>query len=189
MVKIFTSFTPEVIELLKSGAVGVIPTDTLYGIVAPLFDQAAVERMYEIKGRQEDKPVGTILINDPLQIQHIANGDHLNLASAYWPAPISVVIPVSEGLQYAHRGKDSLPFRVPDHKILRELLAETGPLATSSVNFPGQAPAATLEEALGYFQDEVDFYVDGGNLSHRQASAILRFDEHGELEVLRGEIK
>ena len=187
--QIFTSFTPEVIELLKNGAVGVIPTDTVYGVVTPLFNQVGVERMYELKGREEAKPVGTVLINDPLQVEHIAQSEHLLRASAYWPAPVSVVIPVSSELHYAHKGLDSLPFRVPDHESLQRLLLQTGPLATSSANFAGQMPPTTLQEALGYFREGVDFYVDGGDLSHRKPSAILRFNEEGEPELLRGELK
>lgn len=183
--KIFKSFTPEVIELLKSGAVGVIPTDTLYGVVTPLLNEQAVRRIYQVKGHDETRPIGTILINDPLQISSLVSEHELMQAKEFWPAPNSVILAVPSDMHYAHRGYNSLPFRVPDQVRLRELLAETGPLATTSANHSGRPPAETIEQAMEYFREAVDFYVDGGNLSGNQASNILRFNDEGELEQLR----
>lgn len=183
--QIFTSFSPEVIELLKSGAVGVIPTDTLYGVVTPLHSERAVQRIYDVKGHDESRPIGTILINDPLQISDLVPEHELVRAQQFWPAPNSVILTVPDYLHYAHRGYGSLPFRVPNHDRLRSLLFETGPLATTSANHSGRAPAETVEQAMEYFREAVDFYVDGGNLSGNHASSILRFDNKGEVEQLR----
>ena len=185
--QIFKSFTPEVVELLKNGAVGIIPTDTIYGVATCLFNQESVERLYQIKRREKTKPVGTILINDPFQIEHITEPKELRMAQVYWPGPTSVIIPVSHKLDYAHKGYDSLPFRIPAVKELSELIAQTGPLATSSANFSGQPPATTLQDAISNFRELVDFYVDGGDLSLHKPSKIIRFDDSGEVEIIRGE--
>lgn len=185
----FTSFTSEVAELLKKGAVGVIPTDTVYGVVTPLLLPNSVERIYAVKARDLKKPVGTILINDPLQVSHIVDEKQLKKAQHYWPGPVSVVLPVTDDLLYAHKGFNSLPFRLPQHDELQRLVSQTGPLATSSANPAGEQPANTVEEALKYFGDTVDFYVDGGDLSYSKPSKIIQIDEQGNEEVIRGGTK
>ncbi len=186
--QIFKSFTPEVIELLKNGAVGVIPTDTVYGVVAPLFNQEAIERIYELKGRENTKRIGTTLIADINQIDGHVHPNHLLRAQDFWPGPVSVELGIVKGLEYAHQGHWTLAFRLPDSPRLQDLVAQTGPLSTSSANHAGRAPAETVEEAMGYFRQGVDFYVDGGNLSNRRPSAILGFNEQGEPELIRGQL-
>lgn len=184
-VQIFNSFTPEVIELLKNGAVGVIPTDTVYGIVAPLFSPAAIERIYELKGRDDTKRIGTTLISDIKQIDPYVHPGHLRSAQSFWPGPVSVELGIVKGLEHAHQGHWTLAFRLPDSSRLQTLVAQTGPLATTSANHSGKALAETLGEAMAYFREGVDFYVDGGNLSGRQPSAIVRFNQDGQVEKLR----
>lgn len=183
--KIFDSFTQEVTELLNNGAVGVIPTDTVYGIVARLDNPQAIAKIYHIKNREVDKPVGTILINDPLQVEHFVDSRSLLSAQTYWPGPVSVILDVPGNLHYAHRGYDSLPFRIPDHSPLQNLLKSTGPLATTSANMAQTKPADTIEEAMGYFRDNVDFYVNGGDLSGARASRIIRINDDGTIEDIR----
>jgi L-threonylcarbamoyladenylate synthase len=184
--QIYKSFTPQVVELLKNGGVGVIPTDTVYGLVGQLFNQAAVERIYDIKDRPSDKPVGTILIGDVTQIDDYIEAADLLAAEVFWPAPVSVVLPLKTGLMYAHRGWNSLPFRIPDDPELQQLLMETGPLATTSANIASMPAAVNIQEALGYFRAGVDFYVDGGDLSGRKASKIIKV-KNGEIEEIRAD--
>jgi L-threonylcarbamoyladenylate synthase len=96
-----------------------------------------------------------------------------------------VVIPTSNpALEYLHRGKMSLAVRIPRPKELKELLQKTGPLLTSSANHPGEAPASRIAEAKKYFGDQVDFYVDGGDMSRHAPSTIIRVVDDA-VEVLR----
>jgi L-threonylcarbamoyladenylate synthase len=182
--KIFDSFTTEVVQMLQSGAVGVVPTDTVYGIVCSLFNQSAVERIYEIKDRDKTKPIGTILLSGSEQIELYAKPEELLRAEVFWPGPVSVVLDLGVQFSYAHRGKESLPFRVPDSAALQSLVEKTGPLASTSANIAGQPPAVILQEALGVFRESVDFYVDGGDLSGRVSSKIIKFNG-SEVEVIR----
>jgi L-threonylcarbamoyladenylate synthase len=78
----------------------------------------------------------------------------------------------------------ALAVRIPDDKKLQALLKETGPLLTSSANPPGKKPADTIAEARKYFGDKVDFYSDGGDLSKRQPSTVIRIIDDA-VEVLR----
>ncbi len=170
--------------MLQRGAVGIIPTDTLYGIVCQLSNQSAVEKIYDLKNRDLTKPVGTIMIAEAEQIDHMVNARDLLAAEVYWPGPTSVILELGSVLSYAHRGKNSLPFRVPDSTVLQDVLRRTGPFATTSANIAGHSPAATIQDALAVFRENVDFYVDGGDLSGNRASRIVEI-KHGIIKTIR----
>lgn len=171
-------------KLQKSGAVGIIPTDTVYGLVARAADEAAVKRLYDIKERSH-KP-GTIIAANREQLELLGlKHRYLKAVEQFWPGAVSVVIPVSDPrLAYLHQGKLSLAVRLPELPQLQALLAQTGPLLTSSANLPGKSQAVNIEQAKAYFGDTVDFYEDGGDLSDRQPSTIIRIVDDA-IEVLR----
>lgn len=174
-------------ELQKSGAVGILPTDTIYGVVARADDTVAVERLYRLKER-EKKP-GTVIAANIDQL--VALGiprRYLVPVAGYWPNPISVVVPTAPGLAYLDLGKFSLAVRIPADNDLRNLLEKTGPLLTSSANHAGESPATTIAEAEKYFGDRVDFYMDGGVVDEAASTVIRIVDD--AVEVLReGAIK
>lgn len=168
----------------QSAAVGVIPTDTIYGIAARASDQPAVEGLYRLKKR-EAKP-GTVIAASIGQLEELGlKHRYLKAVEQFWPGAISVIIPCSNPeLAYLHRGKLSLAVRIPADQNLQKLLRQTGPLLTSSANHPGQKPAVTVKQAHDYFGKEVGFYVDGGDLSNRQPSTIIRIIDDA-IEVIR----
>jgi L-threonylcarbamoyladenylate synthase len=170
--------------LEKVGIIGVIPTDTIYGIVARAADQKAVNRLYELKKR-ENKP-GTIIATSLEQLETLGlKHRYLKAVEQFWPGSISVIIPCSDPtLAYLHRGKMSLAVRIPADKDLQKLLKTTGPLLTTSANHSGQPAANTVAEDRKYFGDKVDFYIDGGDLSGRQASTLIRIVDDA-IEILR----
>jgi L-threonylcarbamoyladenylate synthase len=170
-------------QLLKPGAIGVIPTDTVYGVVARATDQQAVERLYMLK--QRDAKPGTLIAANIDQLVELGlKRRYLTAIEQWWPGALSVVIPCGDELSYLHRGLRSLAVRIPDKADLLELLEATGPLLTSSANHPGQPTAHTVAEAKDYFGDEVDFYVDGGDLSKHQPSTVVRIVDDA-IEILR----
>jgi L-threonylcarbamoyladenylate synthase len=176
-------FDEAIQNLQPIGTIGVIPTDTVYGLVARAADQKAVERLYLLKKR-EHKP-GTIIAADIEQLVKLGiKRRYLKAVDRFWPGAISVVIPCGPELAYLHQGLSSLAVRIPAEKPLRQLLAAGGPLLTSSANAPGEPPANTVTEAKAYFGDSVDFYIDGGDLSGRQPSTLLRVVDDA-IEVLR----
>ncbi len=175
---------PAIAQLQKPGTIGVIPTDTVYGLVARAADKAAAARLYELKKR-EAKP-GTLIAADMEQLETLGlKHRYLKAVEQFWPGAVSVVIPSSDPeLKYLHRGKMSLAVRVTGDAKLRKLLKRTGPLLTTSANHAGQPNAETIKQAKDYFGDQVDFYVDGGDLSGRQPSTIIRVIDDA-IEVLR----
>jgi len=173
-------------EKLARGAVGIIPTDTIYGIVASAFNLETVERVYSVKGRTPGKPC-IILINSQKDIEKFDCTFTEEISSSllkYWPGPISIILPTSrDDLSYLHRDTFTLAFRMPNNKELQEMLKISGPIIAPSANPEGFTPAKNIEEAEKYFGEKVDFYVDGGEIDG-EASAIVSFED-GIAKVLR----
>jgi L-threonylcarbamoyladenylate synthase len=170
-------------QLSLPGAIGVIPTDTVYGLVARATDKDAVKRLYDLK-RREAKP-GTIIAASIDQLVQLGiKRRYLTAVEQFWPGAVSVVVVGSPELDYLHQGMASLAVRIPDHPELQQLLEQVGPLLTSSANHPGQPTSTTIAQAKQYFANEVDFYVDGGDLSSNLPSTIIRIVDDA-IEVLR----
>jgi tRNA threonylcarbamoyl adenosine modification protein (Sua5/YciO/YrdC/YwlC family) len=174
---------PAVSKLLSEGAVGVLPGDTVYGVMCRADNPEACSRLYAAKQR-ENKPGTVIAANVDQLVELGLKKRYLTPVEQYWPGAISVIIPCGPELSYMHQGKQGLAVRVPDDPQLLELLQTTGPLLTSSANITGQPTAVTVEEAQQYFGGTVDFYVDGGDLSDRLPSTIVRVVDDA-IEVIR----
>lgn len=177
----------EATKLLANGAVGIIPTDTVYGIVASALDPQAIARLFIIKHR-EHKP-GTIIGASLQQFVDLGLRErYITPIAIHWPAPLSVVIPCTYGtLGYLHLGKGSLAVRIPVDDTLRQALEVSGPLMTSSANTPGAPVASTIEEAEAYFGDTVDFYVDGGPITDHKPSTIITVIDDEVVVIREGE--
>ncbi|OGC81852.1 MAG: threonylcarbamoyl-AMP synthase [Candidatus Abawacabacteria bacterium RIFCSPHIGHO2_01_FULL_46_8] len=179
-----------IIALLKQGEIGVIPTDTLYGLVASVRQERSVEELYRLKQRKKDKPL-IVLIADLVDLNLF--GIELlqkekELLNNFWPGKVSVIFPcAAKKFTYLHRGTNALAFRIPALNCLRDLLRATGPLVAPSANPEGLAPAQTLAEAKEYFGDQPAFYLDGGSLLG-EPSALITFQD-GKIKVLRGKLE
>lgn len=173
----------EAIEILLNGGLGVLPTDTLYGVVARATDKQAVQKLYALKSR-DHKP-GTVIAGSVAQLIELGiSEDHLRRVAKWWPGPLSVETPLGPELSYLHQDTGRQGFRVVADKWVQSILEKTGPLLTSSANLPGEAPSTTIEEAYNYFDGLVDFYVDGGDLAGRAPSTIARLTYKG-IEIIR----
>lgn len=176
----------KIIKILNGGGIGVLPTDTQYGIVASALNQKAVEKVYTLRKRSPDKPF-IILISslEDLKLFEITlNDTTINYLANIWPNPVSVVLPCnSNKFSYLHRGTNSLAFRIPKNDELISLLKETGPLIAPSANFEGHPYAKTTLEAKEYFKDNIDFYEDVGKLESNPSTLIKIEGE--KIEILR----
>ncbi len=169
--------------LQPPNSVGVLPTDTVYGLVAQAHDIEAVQRLYALKHR-EHKP-GTLIAASIDQLVELGlKRRYLTTVSRFWPGAVSVITPCGPELGYLHQGKLSLAVRIPDAPALRALLERTGPLLTSSANDPGHPTAVTIDQARTYFGETVDFYIDGGDLADQKPSTVIRIVDD-EIEVIR----
>jgi L-threonylcarbamoyladenylate synthase len=169
------SFPKYIADVLVRGGVGVIPTDTIYGIVGSALDKKTVERIYKLRKRNAKKPF-IILIPSVSALGKFGvklNKYHKAFLNEAWPGPISVVLSVA-GKKYAylHRGKNSLAFRIPASPQLQALLKKTGPLVAPSANWEGKKPAETIQEAQRFFGPNVEFYMDSGRVKSNPSALI-----------------
>jgi L-threonylcarbamoyladenylate synthase len=175
----------EAARRLRAGEVGVVPTDTIYGLLGSALQVAVVERIYALRLREVDKPL-IVLIGSVSQLQQIgisADSRVQELFKRVWPGSVSLVMKLENAeLAYLHRGTNSLAVRWPQRADVRRLLEQTGPLVAPSANLAGHPSANTMQEAWKYFGNEV-FYVDGGKLEH-SASALVDVRTN-DLKVLR----
>ena len=183
-------------DTLRDRGVGVLPTDTLYGIVGSARRPATVRRIYKLRKRNPKKPM-IILVASIADLRsfgvRLDKTTRKKLARV-WPGPVSVVLPLDprrpslvKKFNYLHRGTKTLAFRVPNVPWLQSLLKTTGPLVAPSANHEGMPPAKTIYAAKKYFGDHVDFYIDAGRRAGK-ASTLITIED-GRVIVLRAGAK
>lgn len=181
------------VETLSGGGIAVLPTDTIYAIHCMAIDKRAVERVYDIRKRDVKKPF-IILVDEVKQIElfGISITEKIKIfLQKIWPGKVSIVVPIKKNRQtefdFLHRGTGALGFRMPAKPLIREILKQTGPLISTSVNFQGEAPAKSILEAKEIFGKNIDFYLDVGKIDSLPSSVAEI--KNGKLKILRkGEV-
>ncbi|MBI2600671.1 threonylcarbamoyl-AMP synthase [Candidatus Daviesbacteria bacterium] len=191
MIYKLSDLTKEKIEIignyLKEGKIGVIPTDTIYGIVGAAFLQETVERIYELRKRSKDKPMIILIssLDDLKKFEIVLTKKQKEFLAKNWPNPLSVVLECkNEKYKYLHRGKDSLAFRVPKDKFLQQILNISGSLVAPSANFEGEKPSETIADAKNYFGQNVGLYIDKGKITSSSSTLVMVLED-GAVKILR----
>lgn len=177
------------VMVLKEGGIVCFPTDTIYGLLALASKKETVERLYSIR-RPSGRPF-LLLIPHAGWVETLdlfAGKAHISFMSRYNATFIFYkknAIPL-----YLTKGKKSLAVRIPPdgshaYKLLK-LLEE--PLVAPSANPEGQKPASTIKEAMEYFGDKVDLYVDGGVLDNKPSTIVRALYPKGLRLVREGNI-
>jgi L-threonylcarbamoyladenylate synthase len=154
----------QALEILKSGRLIAFPTDTVYGLGALAFDNAAIESIYKAKNRPIEKAI-PILIADVDDLETIA--DHVPdmariLAARFWPGPLTCIIPKKQTLPPAVSATDTVAVRIPDHKDARALLRAAGPMAVTSANISGHQSPVTAQQVYEQLNGRIPLILDGG---------------------------
>ena len=164
-------------EILKSGGLVALPTETVYGLAANAFDTQAVRRIYEVKGRPSDNPL----------IVHIADLEALpslvselpksaeKLAAAFWPGPLTMILNKADIIpDAASGGLDSVAIRFPENKTAREIIRAAGlPLAAPSANLSGKPSPTTFEHVFEDMNGKVEAIVEGESCNVGVESTII----------------
>ena len=172
--------------LLRRGGVVAVPTETVYGLAASALNAAAVERVFEAKGRPSDNPL-IVHVADIADVAAIALPDALSMKilEAFAPGPLTVVLPRLPGLpQIVTAGLETVAVRVPDHPVMRQLLRLAGPLAAPSANRSGRPSPTTAEHVLHDLDGRIDAVLDAGACSRGIESTVIRVDR-GSVSLLR----
>jgi L-threonylcarbamoyladenylate synthase len=173
--------------LLRHGGVAAVPTDTFYALAADPFNPEAVERILEIKRRDEGNPLPVLFANrsdlDTLGVS--ADPAALDVYFAVWPAPLTVIFPIRVPIA-ASRGLSTLAVRLPASRKLRDLLSAIGPLTGTSFNRSGSPPLSDPDAIEAGFRREIALLVDGGKTPGSLPSTLLDATRDPPVVLRRG---
>lgn len=158
------------------GALVVLPTDTVYGIGADAFRPVAVTSLLAAKGRDRQMPppvlVGSVRAASALVQELGPYGQEL--VDEFWPGGLTIVCRVNRSLKWdLGDTRGTVAVRMPANQVALDLLAQTGPMAVSSANVTGSAPATSVAAAREQLGELVDVYLDGGRCESDVASTIV----------------
>lgn len=167
----------QAVDILRQGGVVAYPTDTLYGLGANAFNEAAVERVFEIKGRPHGMPLPLLLADADALVQVASEAPPLArvLAERFWPGALTLVIPRSPRVPELVSGRGwKVGVRVPDHPVPRELARRLGaPITGTSANKSGGPDPRTAEDVRKQLGETVDLVIEDGGLPAGQPSTVL----------------
>ncbi|SHG93392.1 translation factor SUA5 [Thermosyntropha lipolytica DSM 11003] len=182
---------PEIIfraaEALKKGEIVVFPTETVYGVGAVYDNPEAVKKVFAAKKRPADSP---LLVHVSSREQAFLVADQvpplaLKLMEAFWPGPLSLILPVKKGVPLeVTGGKDSVGLRMPDHPVARALIDAAGPLAATSANLSGRPSPVRAEHVRQDLDGRVALVLDAGETGVGIESTIIDMTG-GKIKVLR----
>lgn len=176
----------DAIDVIKNGGVVITKTDTIYGFIADATNPDSVERIYRIKQRELGKPF-IILIPDIKFLTYFSVSKNEKGEKVLQKRGITVIFKLEkpENFTYLHRGTKKLAFRIPDDPEFLNFLKELGkPVVAPSANISGLEPVRDVKEAIGFFGDKVDLYVDRGEVVSNIPSTIVEVD-NGKIRIVR----
>jgi L-threonylcarbamoyladenylate synthase len=181
----------EGIEALQAGELVVYPTETFYAIGADAFSSDALRRLFGVKQRDADRPVALIAADTAMafSVAREIPLDARRLADAFWPGPLTLVLPARNDIAAELVGPDGVGVRVSPHPVARALTAGIGrPITSTSANLSGDAPASTLDQARTSLGKKVKVYLEGGKLTASAPSTVIAVNASGWKMVREGAI-
>jgi len=173
------------VDAINNNQIVGIPTETVYRIGVNPFSQEAVDKIFELKGRDEDKPL-SILVSSFYDLQKLEIVSIIpEVVELYWPGPLTIVVETKKEFAdgVGTKNPSSIGVRVPDNELAIELLKITGPLAVTSANLSGENDINSDTEAENVFGTKVTEYLEGESL-HGSGSTIIDLRVDGG-EILR----
>jgi L-threonylcarbamoyladenylate synthase len=177
----------QAIAALKNGGVVAYPTDTVYGLGACMTDTAAVDRIFQVKGRPKGMAL-PVLLAEKQQIEEIVttfSPAARRLADEFFPGALTIILPKSVLVpDIITGGGKTIAFRIPNHAVPLALIKRLGkPIVGTSANLSGHPSALTAEEVISQIGDKIDMVVDGGKCPGGIESTVI--DLSGEKPIIR----
>ena len=176
------------IEALLKGEPVIFPTETVYGLGAPIFNRGAIQKIFTIKRRPIDNPLIAHIasLDEAYRIAEHFSPDFFTLAEAFWPGPLAMVVPKRKEVpEIATAGLMAIGIRMPLHPIARELIERVGePLVAPSANLSGKPSGTRLIDVLEDLDGRVGYAIDGGACDIGIESSVISLI-HDEPLLLR----
>ncbi|HSE88816.1 MAG TPA: L-threonylcarbamoyladenylate synthase [Candidatus Binatia bacterium] len=180
------------VEALKRGHVIVFPTETLYGLGADALNEAAVEIVFQLKGRDPSNPIPVLVANQEMLHTLVAKVPAVarKLMDRHWPGPLTLVLPGQKNIpKWLCNPEGKVGVRISSQPIATLLVNGLGrPLTATSANPSGKEPARTLQETKTYFAGRVELFVDGGTLTSKSGSTVVEVMEDSIKIIREGDI-
>lgn len=165
--------------ILQGGVIG-YPTETVYGLGANALSDAVVEKIFELKGREKNKPI-LIIASELDEVKKLAASFPAQaeiLANAFWPGALTMIFEAAPQLSpLLLGGGNQIGIRIPGNQICLELLKLCGvPITSTSANLSGKANPISAREVFENFGDKLDLIIDGGPSQSRTPSTVLQID-------------
>jgi len=163
----------EAIDALSSGGVVLYPTDTIYGLGANIFNEKAVEKVYNIKNRDYFKPISACVssIEEALLIVEIPF-NFQNLISKHLPGPFTFILNETPSMHINFAKNHKIGIRIPENDMARRL-SQNFPITSTSANLAGEKTLKTPKEIINQLNGDVDFVIDVGPLDADLASTVV----------------
>ncbi len=157
------------VDVLSRGGIVALPTETVYGLGGLVDKNEVLNKLYEVKNRQEDKPFSYALFSADKVINNYFQTlppFGYRIMENFWPGPLTII--------YYIDGNQKLGIRIPSNVITREILKELNfPVYLPSANLSGEKDSVTAEEVQTVFDGKIDLIVDGGECSKNQPSTVI----------------
>ncbi|MEI8141912.1 MAG: L-threonylcarbamoyladenylate synthase [Chitinophagia bacterium] len=183
-----------IIDDLTIGNVVGLPTETVYGLAANAFNEAAIQKIYSLKNRPTSNPL--ILHTHSIEeiykyiIDNDSNRTLLELANEYWPGPLTILLEKNERiLDIVTSGSQYVAFRIPNHPLILEILQNLPfPIAAPSANPYQSISPTTANQVYYYFGEKISYILDGGKCACGIESTIIGMEKNDLIIYRQGAI-
>ncbi len=167
----------EIAKALKEGSLAVFPTETVYGLAANAYDETAIAKIFEAKGRPQDNPliVHIASIDTLYELASTVPKTALKCAEKFWPGPLTMVLPKTEKVPNAvSAGLSTVAVRMPLNQTARDIIEKSGlPLAAPSANISGSPSPTTAQHVLNDMNGKIDAVVMGESCDVGVESTVI----------------
>lgn len=168
-------------EILKKGGIVAIPTETVYGLAASAYDDSAIKKIFEAKGRPQDNPliVHISSLDMAKEIVEDFSADAKLLAEKFWPGPLTIILKKNGKIpSVVSAGLNTVAVRMPSNKVAKELIATSGlPLAAPSANVSGSPSPTSAEHVLADLDGKIDAVIMSESCSVGVESTVITLEE------------
>jgi L-threonylcarbamoyladenylate synthase len=178
-------------KVLDAGGIVAFPTDTFYGLGVNPYNRIAVDKIYEIKGRDPEKPL-LLLIDSVTKLENLIEEPSaacIKLMQAFWPGPLTLLFKPKPSSIHENITADLIGIRQPGNPTTRKILSALDhPLTAPSANISGGSPAITAQQAQDTFGEKVELILDAGDCKGGKPSTLINATETPARLIRAGEI-
>ena len=176
----------EIIDVINNDGIVIMPTDTIYGIVAKATNEDVVKKVYSLKRRDDRKPMLILVSDKEMLNDYVSSINELEktLIDNFWPGPLTIIFDKKNISDLLTGGLSTIGIRIPDNKEMLDIISCVGvPLLSTSVNLSGEKSATCVSNINDTMLNNVDFVYDNGECND-VPSTIIRV-LNGEVKILR----